>query len=327
MTYEQFQILRSQTLRERPTIVDCSEMNLYASLARLVPVAPTPPNARVHRCHLALEWTELFGLPATWAARAFVSNGVRDSLARLFGCYAKRGHSTWIPGDCYPVFQSLARANKLEFQEYATFPRSVWPAEGDSTGPDVLLAMNPLKPAGRWLTDQDVSALLRWLAANPNRRLLLDCVYTFGTSFHESTMELVRGGQTTLLHSLTKGWLRPRIFGVALVPLRDVAMLAPAFRQESPSQSNLAEAQFLMNACRALPEKVARAIEAANRTLRSNILAKYGMVELSNSVGYFHVISRPWSQMLADGILGIPPAVFGSEDSDITILSSLGLDR
>jgi hypothetical protein len=140
-------------------------------------------------------------------------------------------------------------------------------------------------------------------------------------------MELVRGGQTILLHSLTKGWLRPRIFGVALVPLRDVEMLAPAFRQESPSQSNLAEARFLMHSCRELPDTVARAIEAANRTLGSNILPKYGMVELSNSVGYFHVIARSWSQMLADGILGIPSAVFGSEYTDITILSSLGLDR
>ena len=326
MTYAQFQSQRLQTLREQPTILDCSEMNLYASLARLVPVAPTTPSARVHRCDLALEWTELFGLPGNCAERAFISNGVRDSLARLFGCYARRGHSAWIPADCYPVFQDLANANKLEFREYVTFPRSVWPGDDGIPGPNILLAMNPLKPAGRWLTEQDVSALMRWLATNPSRRLLLDCVYTFGTRFHESTMELVRGGQTILLHSLTKGWLRPRIFGVALVPLRDVEMLAPVFRRASPSASNLAEARFLMSACRELPDKVASAIEAANRTLRSNILAKYDAVEMSNSVGYFHAIHRRWSRMLAEGILGIPSAVFGSECSDITILSSLGLD-
>lgn len=166
------------------------------------------------------------------------------------------------------------------------------------------------------LTTEDVSVLVRWLAANPGRRLLLDAVYTFGIRFHESTMELVRGGQTILLHSLTKGWLRPKVFGVALVPPQDVDALAPVFRRESPSQANLAEAQFLISACRDLPERVAGTIETANRTLRSTFV-------VPDAVGYFHPVARPWSRMLDEGILGIPAAVFGSACADITILSSL----
>lgn len=312
MTYEEFKTLRAKTRREHPTIIDCSEMNLYGALAHLAPVVPAAPNATVHRCDLALEWTQLFGLPASWAPRAFVSSGVRDSLARLFGAYARLGKNAWIPADCYPVFQRLAEAHGLRFRAYPTLPRSIWPSEDA----DVLLVTNPLKPAGRWLTAEDVGVLMRWLTASPSRRLLVDAVYTFGTRFHETTMELVQGGQTILLHSLTKGWLRPRMFGVALVPSRDVELLAPLFRRDSPSQLNLAEAAFLMNVCRGLPEKVAEAIEVANRGLRAKI-------ELGSSVGYFHPIVQPWTRLVADGILGIPATVFGSACREITILSSL----
>ena len=77
---------------------------------------------------------------------------------------------------------------------------------------------NPLKPLARWLSPSDVTALTAWLGINPRRRLLLDIVCTFGTRFHPTTHRLLARQQTILLHSLTKGWLHPRLFGSRSCP-------------------------------------------------------------------------------------------------------------
>ncbi len=323
MNYDQFKTTRSELLRENPAITDCAEMNLYGTLAVLAASMPPTTHEKIHRCHLAAEWASLFGL-AEMSKRALISNGVRDSLARIFDYYASQGARAWLPIDAYPVFNELAAAAKLPVREYQTLPSPSWPDGPREDGVEIMLITNPMKPLGRWLSPRDVAALKFWLGANRRRRLLIDAVYTFGTTFHESTLELLRGGQALLLHSLTKGWLRPRLFGVALVPPDDFAALAPVFRQAPPPESSLAEARWLMTNHQAKPEQVRAAIDVANRNLREKHPRLFPAETDLDAVSYFHPIQKSWTALRAeDRLLGIPATIFGSKREDITILSSL----
>jgi len=324
MNYECFKSERQEILRDASSVTDCGEMNLYEALAPLVASTTANTQEKVHRCHLAAEWARLFGFPSDISKRALVSNGVRDSLARLFEHYASQGARAWLPSDTYPVFHELAAAAKLAVQEYLTLPETVWPAIPFGDGLEIMLITNPMKPLGRWLSAGDVAALKSWLGGNPRRRLLIDTVYTFGTTFHESTLELVHGRQTILLHSLTKGWLRPRLFGAAVVPPDDLVSLAPVFRQAPPPQSNLAEARWLMSNHQQKPDRVRSAIDSANRNMRVKFPQLFPSGSALGPTGYFHVVRKSWAALLAeDRMLGIPATVFGSRREDIAVLSSL----
>lgn len=325
MNFADFQHFRESLLRERSDVRDCAATNLYAALARLIPPPAAQPEQKVHRCHLATEWAEAFGFPPDASRRALVSCGVRDSLAILFRHYASENARLWLPSDNYPVYADIAHAADLATREFATLPEPAWPSAAPHTTTELLLVTNPLKPLGRWLTDDDVAALIAWLAAHPGRRLLLDAVYTFERRFHTTTLQLVATQQTILLHSLTKGWLHPRLFGVALVPEQDTAILAPLFREQTPPQSNLARARELMASHAGMPEKISRELADSKARMRSAIPPHIVPITHTDAPGYFVPVAGKWREILdSTNVLGIPASVFGSQCEDITILSSLG---
>src|ERR1700722_11905211 len=86
--------------------------------------------------------------------------------------------------------------------------------EGSHRNGYVLVA-NPWKPLGRFITDEECDKLCNWLE-DSDRRGIIDAVYDFGPSFHATTQRLVQTGHALLLHSVTKGWLWPKTFGIAL---------------------------------------------------------------------------------------------------------------
>jgi len=324
MTFAEFQHIRQRVLRERHGVRDCAETNLYASLAHLIPPEKPAPELTVHRCHLAAEWVQRFGLPADTASRALISCGVRDSLALLFRAYAGNETRLWLPADTYPVYGELARAAGLAPLEFRTLPEPVWPDAPPATRLEILLVTNPLKPLGRWLTGEDVNTLDEWLAASSRRRLLLDVVYTMSTQFHPTTLQLLATGQTILLHSLTKGWLHPRLFGVALVPEADAATLTPLFRAHPPPQQNLARARELLGRHATLPESVASEIATSRTRLFTALPAGFPAMTATDPATYFMPVMGCWSALLDTfNVLGLPASVFGSPREDITILSSL----
>jgi histidinol-phosphate/aromatic aminotransferase/cobyric acid decarboxylase-like protein len=332
MTFAEFQPVRDRLLRERRDLLDCAATNLYAPLARLVPPAAPPPAQTVHRCHLAAEWCAYFGFAPEYSRRALISAGVRDSLARLFAGYAAMGARLWLPADNYPVYGELARRAGLQPQEFDTLPDPLWPDNSPAGGPELLLVTNPLKPLGRWLSPADVAHLRAWLAADRARRVILDAVYTFERSFHPATRDLLASGQALLLHSLTKGWLHPRLFGVALVPEEDVPALSPLFRAAPPPQEDLARARELMAAQAAMPEQVAAELAGARARLAAALSpALAGAVAGSSppgAPGYFTLVNARWTELLEDSrVLGLPATIFGSAHQDITILSSLSFLR
>ncbi len=324
MNFSEFQQCREKILRERESVLDCAETNLYQALARLIPEATSPSQITVHRCHLAAEWVERFGLMSEISRRALVSSGVRDSLGQLFHHYAKGNARLWLPSDNYPIYGKLARIAGLRTREFPTLNGIVWPDAAPTDDMEILLVTNPLKPLGRWLTSQDVQYLEAWLGGGHRRRLLLDVVYTFETQFHRTTLRLLETEQTILLHSLTKGWLHPKLFGVALVPETDFATLAPVFRPQIASQSNLARARALLALHPEMPSAVAHALAIGRGALAAALPANVLLPTQVNAPGYFFPVGVQWQTLLdRDRILGLPASVFGSRCEDVTVLSSL----
>jgi hypothetical protein len=324
MNFSDFQKFREKILRERCAVRDAAETNLYAALAHLIPPTSAAPGRTVHRCHLASEWVGRFGFAEEDSRCALNSCGVRDSLARLFRYYAGGRATLWLPEDNYPVYHDFARSAGLSPRTFPTLPAPTWPDAAPLEEMEILLVTNPMKPLGLWLSAGDVATLKRWLAASERRRVLLDAVYTFGTEFHSSTVQLLGTGQTLLLHSLTKGWLQPRVFGVTLVPQVDLPELTPVFRTNPPAQSDLARAHEMMAQHADLPMTVAHQL-AESRFRMDEQLAINTLGPLPvDAPGYFTPVRVPWNDLLeAHKILGLPATVFGSSREDLTILSSL----
>lgn len=324
MNFTDFQQLREQALRERKDVLDCAETNLYRALDRLIPPTTPPAGRTVHRCHLAEAWVKQFGFPPETARRALVSCGVRHSLALLFQHYAMEGAQLWLPEDNYPVYGELACAAGLKPRTFPTLPEPRLPDVAAGGTSELLVVTNPLKPLGRWLNSEEVIALTAWLAASSQRRLLLDTVYTFEAHFHDSTLKLLSTGQTVLLHSLTKGWLSPRLFGVTLVPENDAMTLTPLFREQPSSQANLSLAREYLSRHAGMPVTVAR--ELANARQRLLEVVPNGLLcgARLDAPGYFLTVAGRWSDLLqTTNLLGLPATVFGSPQEHITVLSSL----
>lgn len=332
MNFSDFQKRRQQLLAERPGLQDCAESNVYRALSGLfkdLPVADDPITETMHRCHLAEQWTEHFALPASASTRALVSCGVRHSLELIFKKGSENGDRFWLPKDNYPVYHELAAKAGAMVSSFPTLPEPVWPDadRGDDEVDEFLLITNPLKPRGRWLSDGDVSKIEEWLSGGERRRLIIDAVYDLGKTFYAGTLRLLAGEKTILLHSLTKGWLHPRLFGVALVPEQDREKWLPTFRAADPLQENLAMARELMGEHAAMPGRVAVTLAAAGDALFYNLPVNDECCLATDAPGYLFPIRKPWHELLAAGILGLPASVFGSDNESLTILSSLHLVR
>lgn len=323
MTFADFQIHRDRLLATRPELLDASETNLYRALRHLHPgTEQAEASGTIHRCHLATEWAHTQGLPKEAARRAMITQGVRDGLGQIFA-HTGKACRWWLPEDCYPVYHDLARAAGILPRTFPTLPAPSWPEETPAPGREMLLITNPMKPLGRWLDRRDVAMLSAWLAASPERRLLIDAVYSLEPALHPSTEALLATSQVWLLHSLTKGWLHPRLFGTVLIPENDFAEWAPVFRTTAPPQANLAKARFLMARHAGCPAKVTQALERA----ASHLLAELERLALSplaaGAPAYFFVLQESWASLLERDVLGIPVSVFGSHREDLTVLSSL----
>ena len=332
MKYAEYLAFRDRQLAARPGLIDAGETNLYRALESLSPHLPDPPGERLHRCHLATQWAANFGFPLEVASRAFVSTGVRHSLELLFCEWARTGARLWLPEDNYPVFGELAIAAGLVPMAFQTLPEPMLPSPSPSPGAvpfegdEILLVTNPLKPRGRFLNDSEIVALKNWLQQSPRRRLIIDAVYSLTPRFHSGTATLLATSQTILLHSLTKGWLHPRLFGIALTPAHDAERWKPIFRAAALPQANLAAARHFLEHYPERPAQIADRLHQAHTSLAA-ILPQEILLTLlaqnAESPGYFIPVERSFDSLLEMGVLGIPSSVFGSNRDQLTILSSL----
>ena len=322
--FRAFADLKQQVLLQHPGVFDASETRLAPSLAGELPAPeslPCPPVG--HRCHVAEQWLECFGLPADWKPRALVSQGVRHSLQALLAHWARQDRRVALPSDVYPVYLALARTADCKLATYASFPS--FDADVLDVA-DVLVVADPFKPRGTPLSAQEVHAIERWLRAEAHRRVVVDAVYQFDTRLSESTSRLLATGQAIVLHSLSKGWASPLIAGIALVPEQDVAEFTSVFRPLEVDRRQLALAQGLLSGDRGRPAHLAAVLRSREVELRQAL--QHRGIELPSADEipgqYLFVAPLPWTQLLSrHGVLALPASTFGSREARFSIVSSL----
>ncbi|MFE1321034.1 aminotransferase class I/II-fold pyridoxal phosphate-dependent enzyme [Kitasatospora phosalacinea] len=329
MRFDAFQAHRQQLLAADPSLLDAAETNVYRALAPLRPGPPDGDGTRtVYRCDLARTWLRRYGLPEEWSRRAMVGGGVRHGLDLLFRHLGTVGARLWLPADVYPVYFDLARAAGLAPGSYPTLPAPALPQAPPEDGrPEYLLLANPSKPLGRHLTDAECAALAAWLERSPHRRLLIDAVYDLGTPFAPGTRRLLDTGRAVLLHSVTKGWLHPRTFGIVLLGPDDTAVAA-AFRGDPPGQDRLRLAESLLAEHADTPRRVEAALAArAERLLAAlpaDVRAAVPAAARTSPGNYFFPVDTPAGTLLAEhGLLALPATVFGDTAWRGSVLTSL----
>ncbi len=332
MNFAEFQAWREQSLRPAPDLVDCGETNLYKALAPLQLRPEAAPAADpVHRCDLARAWLGRYGLPVDQSRRALVCRGVRHALSLIFRALAQGDATLWLPGDVYPVYGELARAAGLEPLEFRTLPAPELPAATPDSRPEYLLVTNPWKPLGRFLIEAEYAALIQWLAASPHRHLLIDAVYDLGVPFNATTLKLQQTGRAILLHSVTKGWLWPRSFGVVLIG-DNHAPFAATFRNEPPSPDQLRLAQALLSTGAECPRRVSHALQRRAQALFARLPGAVSSSCLINPADvapgcYLFPVGIPAEILLREHrLLAIPASAFGARDWAGSVLSSLSAD-
>jgi hypothetical protein len=328
MNFQQFLTWREQQLLAHSDLIDGGETNLYRALSALSTLEPDAAPQRIYRCDLARGWLSRYGYGTELSRQALVCRGVRHALELIFRDLKTNDATLWLPSDVYPVYQELAWNAGIAPRRYDSLPAPVLPDEAPLPGEEVLLLANPWKPLGRYLDDDEVMRLLAWLEASPRRHLVIDAVYDLGTPFHASTRRLQETGRAILLHSVTKGWLAPRTFGVALIGERH-GRLEAAFRDEPPAQEQLRFAERALSSDAGRPALVMQVLQARARHLLArlpgDIKAALTLEPSQLAAGcYFFAVDLPTQSLLHEHRwLAIPASAFGATDWHGSIITSL----
>jgi histidinol-phosphate/aromatic aminotransferase/cobyric acid decarboxylase-like protein len=327
MNFAEFRVLRESIRQEHPQLLDLAETNHVRALGPWLPRVEGIEDApRAHRCHLAEDWLSLFDLPAKWKSRLCISRGVRHSLSLLLPTFANDGYVLHLPGDVYPVYESLANVAGITSRSFPTLPTPQFPNMAPIE-PEALLLPNPLKPLGRFLSGEEVEALKEWLKVDERRRLILDAVYTFDTQLHPTTLELLATGQAIVLHSLSKGWAAPLVLGAALFPETDADAFRPSFRNDPPSQPELQRGRLLLRDHPGLPHRLREVLEKKQNVVEEKMAVQGIALNFCGCPGYLTTVAHPWEEMhQRHGVLAIPASAFGSSRHDHSILSTLAVE-
>jgi aspartate/methionine/tyrosine aminotransferase len=326
MDFTQFLVWCRDARHQTPGAESHCETRIGRALSGLLPVIRTEaPPLRTHRCDLVTRWCQVAGLDAS-THTTLASEGVRHSLQVIFGLLARAGETVAIPTDVYPVYLQLATKSGLSTVGVATFPSFELERILDiaaKAGARYVLLPQPLKLHGRSWTDDEIAVAEAWLRSDGRRRLMVDGAYRLGQRLSTACQRLIETDQVVFLDSLSKGWLHEQIFGVAVIPKRDITIYASPFRNLLPTPSKLFVAKQLLDEFADTPFKVARELE----TLRQNLLTRVRLTKhksLPAQSGYFVPVECPTQQMLEQqGMLTIPASVFGSRLSGWSVASAL----
>ena len=328
MRFDQFQEFRQRQLSASSSLLDAAETNVYRALA---PLRPQPPAdlSTVHRCDLARAWLRRYELPEEWSRRAMVCRGVRHGLGVVFPWLHAAQARLWLPSDVYPVYFELARAAGLAPASYPTLPAPALPSSPADDRPEYLLLANPSKPLGRYLSDAECDAVISSrLQDSPRRHLLIDSVYDLGAPFrrrHAAPAGHRPCGPAA--HSVTKGWLWPRTFGVVLLGPAQTD-LTEAFRSDPPTPAQLRLADRLLTEHSDVPQQVADELAArAERLferLPDEVLEAIPTPSRTCPGNYFFQVDIPAETLQREhGLLAMPISVFGESHWSGSILTTL----
>lgn len=317
---------KQEALLHFPQARDFSETRLARVLSDQAPKPSVDPSRTIHRCDLGRLWLEVRQLPSEIEHRARVCAGVRAALQGLFTGLAQQRTRLLIPSDVYPVYGEIAaRAGFGVLFTAPTFPElrlaRLLATMAASHITHVLLPY-PLKLHGRPWTDEEVDTAVRWLKENSMRRLLLDGVYSFGSSLADHRLlELFDTDQVIYLDSLSKGWLHEWAMGVAILPEQDFYALAPCLMPPvEVGQPQVAHA--LLTQCPAYPQKLWLHLEARRFTTEANFPV-WGVSSTAKR-GYLLPVKRNHLDLLVEqNVVALPASAFGSRVTDWSIVSAL----
>jgi aspartate/methionine/tyrosine aminotransferase len=326
MDFTEFLAWSRHASRTVPSVSRLCETRIARAFAPIRLTVDVPVKfATVHRCDLARLWCEVRGLPSR-SSTTLLCEGVRHGLRLIFTVLAQARQRVALPRDVYPIYWRIAFEAGLETVGVETFPcfdlQAIVEASARSQASVVVLPF-PLKLHGRRWTEKEVEEAVLWLHKKPERRLILDGVYSFGLELGTLTRRLLETGQVIYLDSLSKGWLHELVLGVAIFPQKDLDAYGNSFRSLQLSQANLFRARGLLSGFHRFPIQLTEEIEGRRDTLRT-LLNGAGVRVLPAAQGYFLTIEGRASALLKEHrLLTIPATVFGSGFLHWSIASAL----
>jgi aspartate/methionine/tyrosine aminotransferase len=326
MRYTEFSQLRQTLLANTtPPPRRMDEFDLYTAMAAW---KPPQANQKTTTETLLNQWQGHSGINPAFLKNSLTGQGIKAFLRGLFPILKAQGLDVWLPEDVYAGYRLIAEESDLEWQGFTTLPQGKKPAlEGlqflKKTGPKAAVVLvNPAIPLGRFLTTAEVKKLTHWLSQSPQRLLILDAVYDPGTPLDSKTQALMETGQCVLLHSLSKTWITPNAFGVAVVP--------PGI------QTPLKERLSALEAPPSLPQASACLGQHPTRPQSLEALYKAAWKALTQTLEQIHPSWRPpdcgyisWLPMgferILDrfNVLAAPASIFGSRAKDRAVISCL----
>lgn len=299
------------------TLIDAGDLDLYGKFPR-PEIQPEDVDREVYRCHLVEDFLRKYDLPIDKSLVAF-SRGVRHSLTVLMEEYKDK--SWLLPSDNYPFYSKAAREAGLSSIPYETLTTGSFADLKRSTAKgDVLLATYPFKPSGGSYSTFDWAFLRGWLAADVNRKVILDAVYLFDLSSETELMDFfAESDQVTILYSLSKAYAAPQVAGFTFT--KDVNV-RERFKALGKDPADLKLCYSLLNSEYGDKRKVEVEWFIGLQWAKA---AALGLIPEDSSFSgylfYSHVIP---ARHLKNDILAVPASVFGSY-KQASVISTLGL--
>jgi len=319
LDYAEFIERKDGYLKSSPLRLDC--MKPVKSLSHLIP--PPARNPKKYNEQEAFEaWQGCVGLDASGYTPIFGS-GVKSLIGMIFEALSKyeskfpiNDHEVYLhlPEDVWPVYFELSKG--LEIETYQTFPELTF-APSRNLGKSVVLMPAPLSPAGAFPTGQECELIMTWLAVAPCRLLILDTVYAFSKKFNHILTRFLETKQCIVLSSLSKQWLLPGQFGVALGH-NDIMEELNLKGQEIHTfdwVDRICE-------CPDLPANLDSRFQTEWKRLSAQ-LNKIDPGWKPPDTGYFSTLRISFEELLEHNILGVPSSVFGSSEEGTTVMSCL----
>lgn len=303
MNLQEFLIYKESLIKGNPSLKDYSNHNLYSFFKDLPKVEGAVPE-KVYRCHMVEDYLSMLSLPDELKQFTGASTGVRESLELLM----KHLDSWIIPEDVYPFYNFTIKKPHSTYQTLGK--KNLF--ENLSSG--TLLVCAPLKPQGRDYTFEEISNLKKFLEKDPKNLLVIDLVYATNFYLPKEFLALYKTNQVILLHSLSKMFLTPKLFGISLLPQNSLGQTLRTLFQTLPKkEKELKQAYSLMKYNRHLPLEV--------KSWLITLGQKEGFTINPEYPSYLFYSCKSPEEFLKEGKIVIPATVFGGTTG--SIISSL----
>ena len=311
MNFQEYRAAKETYLKSDPLRLDC--MNTQKALSHLAPPASATGEETTLQEALSV-WQEVSGFDLGHL-HAIPGKGVRDLLMQLVQQLKQQQASFIFPQDVYPVYHQIL--GDYPCRTYRTFPEWEFDCLMEvSDQRQVLLLTQPAVPVGRYLTLQETTTLVDWLAADERRLLIIDAAYAYEPN-HSIYLQLIQTGQCICLFSLSKPWLMPEQWGLAVGPRE----LLKRYRQ--PRDDFISNWVKTVRQHATLPAQLRSAFSEEWQRLAPAI-HNFAPHWQPPQAGYYSTVSIPFAQLLQEqNVLGVPASVFGSDRKDVTVISCL----